>query len=52
MTHHEIQARLESIEEKAKKACEEAAICKEAIKKIMSQNAQYKEKLIECGYLV
>tara|TARA_B100000519_G_scaffold108549_1_gene94066 strand:+ start:9639 stop:9797 length:159 start_codon:yes stop_codon:yes gene_type:complete len=52
MTHQEIEARLRKVEKKAEKAHTEAILCKEVMRTIMQQNAQYKEKLIECGYLI
>lgn len=52
MTHQEIEARLRTVEKKAEKAHAEAILCRQVMKTIMQENAQYKEKLIECGYLV
>jgi septal ring factor EnvC (AmiA/AmiB activator) len=59
MDHKELELRLQSIEkenqktrEKAEAAQAEAVLCRQVMKAIMDQNAEYKEKLIECGYLV
>ena len=52
MTHQEIESRLETVEKKAEKAHAEAVLCRQIMKTVMEQNAQYREKLIECGYLI
>ena len=52
MTPKEIEARLLKVEEKAEKAIAESTMCRQLIKSLLNQNAQYREKLIECGYLV
>lgn len=55
----ELELRLAAIEKETKKTKEkaeaaqaEALLCRQVMKTIMDQNAQYKEKLIECGYLI
>lgn len=52
MTPKEIEARLLKVEEKAEKAIAESTMCRQLIKSLLNQNAEYREKLIECGYLV
>jgi len=55
----EIELRLAAIEKETEKtrakaefAQAEALLCRQVMKTIMDQNAQYREKLIECGYLI
>ena len=59
MAPQELELRLQALEketrktrEKAEAAQAEATLCRQAMKAIMQENIQYKEKLIECGYLV
>jgi hypothetical protein len=59
MNQRDLELRLQTIEketrktkEKAEAAQAEAVLCRQVMKTIMEENAQYKEKLIECGYLV
>ena len=52
MTKQEIESRLAKVEEKAEKAIAESTMCRQLIKSLLNQNAEYREKLIECGYLV
>ena len=59
MNQRDLELRLQTIEqetrktkEKAEAAQAEAVLCRQVMKAIMEENAQYKEKLIECGYLI
>ena len=59
MAIQKLELRLEALEketmktkEKAEAAQAEAVLCRQVMKTIMEENAQYREKLIECGYLI
>ena len=55
----DLELRLKAVEQetletkrKAEAAQADAILCRQVMKNIMEQNAQYREKLIECGYLI
>ena len=59
MSHKDLELRLRTLEEETRKTREkadeaktEAILCRQVMKSIMDQNAQYREKLIEFGYLI
>lgn len=52
MSIQEMKMRLEQLEQQAKKANEEISDYKKTMQALVKKNSEYREQLIECGYLV